>query len=382
MPRRRALSDFDLLPIAWDERLDQTQSIDAAICKDEASELSTCPSDDEFVSVSEYSSETEESWVSSMCLPPGVWPEAHAAYDQQRTRTTKRNGTERLNTAEVLPDGTRTTIVLRNLPQTWLRGDVVSFLDSHGFHARFDFAYLPRNFKKSQAFGFALVNFPAAADAQQALMALNYFMLDGQPVLAEWSEVIQGTEALVERYRNSAVMRDMDELHRPMLLRHGRMVSFPKPTKSVEALAEHMQCPAEAEQAPPECSPRTTLAVRKLGKSSSVESFRELLDQAGFATQYDFVYVPRHFTKGSSFGFAILNFVNDVLASEALDKIAMGALSANGETLTAEWSDGPQGLSALIAKYRDNRVMEEGMPESFRPVVLSEGVPIAYPRIN
>jgi RNA recognition motif-containing protein len=315
-----------------------------------------------------------------MCLPSGVWQE-DLAYHQQQTRTTKRKGTERLNAAEVLPDGTRTTIVLKNLPQTWLRGDVVSFLDSHGFHARFDFAYLPTNFKKGQAFGFALVNFPSAADAQQALVALNTFILDGRPVRAEWSKGIQGTEALVERYRNSAVMRD-NKLHRPMLLRHGRMVPFPKPTKPVEALAALVKSPAEAEQAMQECSPRTTLVVRKLGKSSSVKEFMELLDQAGFAAQYDFVYVPRHFTKGSSFGFAILNFVNDVLASEALDKIAMGALSANGATLTAEWSEGTQGLSALIAKDRDNRVMEEGMPESFRPVVLSEGVPIAYPHIN
>merc|ERR1711985_176935 len=114
--------------------------------------------------------------------------------------------------------------------------DLVGLLASHGFHSRFDFAYLPMNFKKGQAFGFALVNFLTAEDAQQARLAFNGLMLNQRPVLAEWSEVIQGTEALVEKYRNSAVMHDdVSELYRPMFLRHGRVVPFPKPEESTEA---------------------------------------------------------------------------------------------------------------------------------------------------
>ena len=53
----------------------------------------------------------------------------------------------------------------------------------------------------------------------------------------------------------------------------------------------------------------------------------EFLNRAGFEAQYDFVYVPRHFVQGSSIGFGVLNFVNHTLASEALGKIAAGALS-------------------------------------------------------
>lgn len=283
---------------------------------------------------------------------------------------------------KVLPDGTRTTIVLRKLPKTWVRTDLISFLESHGFQGRFDFAYLPMNFQKDQAFGFALVNCLAEPDAQQALTVFNGLMLDGRPVLAEWSEVIQGTEALVEKYRNSVVMRDdVSELHQPMFLCHGRIVPFPKPNESIEAEAEETPF-VEAQHATQGCLPCTTLLVRKLGRKSSVKQVMELLDQAGFVAEYDFVYVPRHFSEGSSFGYAILNFIDDVLASEAFSKIAMGALSVNGVTLTAEWSEGTHGLSALTAKYRNNRVMEEGIPETFRPVVLSKGIPIAYPDID
>jgi hypothetical protein len=187
----------------------------------------------------------------------------------------------------------------------------------------------------------------------------------------------------VEKYRNNAVMQDgISELHQPMLLCHGHVVPFPKPRESTEVPSEQGQFAAEAEQAAKGCSPRTTLVVRGLGHKSSVDQFMDLLDQAGFAAQYDFAYVPRHFTEGSSFGFAILNFNDDMLASEAVSKIAAGALSANGVTLTAEWSEATHGFSALTDKYRDNRVMKEGMPESFRPVVLSQGVPIPYPQIN
>merc|ERR1711939_1137644 len=132
-----------------------------------------------------------------------------------------------------------------------------------------------------------------------------------------------------------------------MLLCNGRVIPFPKPREAIDADAEQTQCSAEAQQAVQDCSSRTTLVIRKLGHNSSVEQFIELLNQAGFAAQYDFVYVPRHFTEGSSFGFAILNFIDDEFASEALGKIAAGTFSANGVTFTAEWSEAVHGLSAL-----------------------------------
>jgi hypothetical protein len=145
---------------------------------------------------------------------------------------------------------------------------------------------------------------------------------------------------------------------------------------------EQVGCSAQEEQAAPETSLCTTLIIRQLGRNNGVEQFMKLLNHAGFAAQYDFVYVPRHFTQGSSIGFAVLNFVDRTLALEAFSKIAAGALTWNGTTLTVEWSETMHGLSALIEKYRSNKVMKEGMPKSFQPVVLSNGIRIPYPSIN
>jgi len=239
------------------------------------------------------------------------------------------------------------------------------------------------NFKKGQAFGFALVNFLVTVDAEQALEALNGLVLEQRPVLAEWSEAIQGTEALVEKYRNSAVMHDdVSERHRPLLLSQGRVVPFPNPTARLERPAGQMRHPSEEHRSMFELASRTTLIIRKLGRGSSVEKLMMLLNRAGFAAQYDFVYVPRHFSKGSSFGYAVLSFVNHAFALEAISKFAAGALSVHGTTLTAEWSDTMHGRSALIEKYRSSKVLKKGMPESFKPVVLSNGIPTSYPHID
>jgi len=359
------------------------------MCKDGASERSTCPSDDESVSAPERrslwgdsDSETEGESPSAACLPPGVWQGGRVSTSQRRRTNKSRTGTETLM-VKSLPCDFRTTIVLRKLPTIWLREDLIGFLASHGFHGRFDFAYLPINFKKGQAFGFALVNFLAMVDAEQALAALNGLMLERQPVLAERSESIQGTEALVEKYRNNAVMHDdVGESHKPLLLSQGRVVPFPKPTARVQPPAEQMQAPSKAEPSMFELASSTTLIIRKLGRSCSLEQFMTLLNCAGFAAKYDFVYVPRHFSKGSSFGYGIVNFVDNAFALEALSKIAAGALSVNGTTVTAEWSDTMQGLSALIEKYRSSKVMKKGMPASFKPVVLSNGIPICCQNID
>jgi hypothetical protein len=383
--RQRSMSEFVVELVAQEQRHTRTDSV----CEEQASEQSTCPAEDETASGSERSrwgdSEDEESVTSVVFLPLAELREDQDSFNQHTTRTRmSHSGTERVaKPIATLPDGIRTTIVLRSLPSTWWREDLVNALSSQGFLGRFDFAYLPINFKKSQAFGFAVVNFLTAMDAQQALAAFNGMMLDRRPVRADWSDAIQGPEALVAKYRNSAVMHDdVSECHRPLLFCQGQVVPFPTPTELVQAPNEHVQLPAQERKATPELAPRTTLIVRKLGRKSSIEQFMTLLNHAGFAAQFDFVYVPRHFGEGSSIGFAVVNFVDHSLASEALGKIAAGALSFNGMTLTAEWSETMDGLSALIEKYRGNKVMRKGMPKSFQPVLLLNGVPIPFPFIK
>merc|ERR1711943_99686 len=106
--------------------------------------------------------------------------------------------------------------------------------------------------------------------------------------------------------------------------------------------AEQVQFRSQ-ERAMPELASCTTVIIRKLGRNSSRDQLMQLLDAGGFTSQYDFVYVPRHFSRGSSFGFGVVNFVNHEFAMQALQKFVVGAIAANNTTLTAAWSDSMHG---------------------------------------
>lgn len=193
-------------------------------------------------------------------------------------------------------------------------------------------------------------------------------------ILTEWSESLQGIEALVEKYRNSAVLHeDVEETHRPLLFRQGVPVAFPRSQRELPVPERRPK-----RQLSP-CGSRSTLVVRGLSRSATVEEFMELLDQSGFVAQYDFVYVPRNLSKGTTFGYAVLNFTSGELATAALTEINNGRLAAKGAVLSTEWSEACTGLEDLIDKYRNMKVMREGVPESYRPQVLLNGKRVPYP---
>jgi RNA recognition motif-containing protein len=347
--------------------------------------------DDETASVTSRSSfslpscwgDFEDHDVDVTSMPPGTW-QGPPQRPSQRNQTKKsRNGTTRLvcdapPTAELkVCSDPKTTVVVRKLPTTWTRADVLDLLGARGFQGLFDFVYLPFNFKRACVFGYAVVNFPEPADAERAIAALSGIVVDKSRILAEWSESVQGSGALVEKYRNSALLhKDVEESHRPLLLRHGVPVAFPNPSCDRQLPVPDW---LPTRQSSPLQSLRSTLIVRGLSRSTTVAEFMELLDESGFVAQYNFVYVPRNFSKGSTFGYAVLNFTSETLATAALTKISNGLLSAKGTTLSAEWSQACTGLEDLVNKYRNNRVMKQGVPESYRPQVLFNGKCVPYP---
>mmetsp|Transcript_99958 Transcript_99958/g.158209 ORF Transcript_99958/g.158209 Transcript_99958/m.158209 type:complete len:391 (-) Transcript_99958:10-1182(-) len=135
-----------------------------------------------------------------------------------------------------------TTLMLRNLPNDYTRDMLVEFLESSGFEGRFDFVYLPFDFKKLAGLGYAFVNMTSCKDAARAMKTLTGFRdwkIKSQKVLrVTWSTPLQGLEANVERYRNSPVMHpDVPGHFKPLLLHNGTPVAFPPPTKILQAPA-------------------------------------------------------------------------------------------------------------------------------------------------
>lgn len=133
---------------------------------------------------------------------------------------------------------TRTTLMLRNIPNDYSRAMLLELLDSHGFAGRYDFVYLPMDFKRTAGLGYAFINCVSSADAVAMKKKLRGFMhwrVNSQKVCeVRWGEPLQGLEAHIERYRNSPVMHySVPDEYKPIVFTNGIRSPFPAPTKRI-----------------------------------------------------------------------------------------------------------------------------------------------------
>jgi hypothetical protein len=134
--------------------------------------------------------------------------------------------------------GEYTTVMLRNVPNNYMRAMLVELLEMKGFRRRFDFVYVPTDFDKGSGLGYAFVNFIRHADAQDAMRILANFddwKVPSRKVLQlSWSMPLQGLTANIERYRNTSVMHpDVPNEFKPLLLKDGEPACYPPPTRNI-----------------------------------------------------------------------------------------------------------------------------------------------------
>lgn len=174
-------------------------------------------------------------------------PVAGKAWQVQRIRGRDTAGTQ----AAQLPESSRgtaagqredqlTTVLFRNLPNSFTRAMFLDLVDSEGFAGAYNFVYTPVDFTSQAGLGYAFINFISPAVAR-------YFWahFDGYtnwPVPSEkagvlnWSSPHQGLAAHVERYRNSPVMHStVPDDWKPAVFVDGVRVAFPQPTKVLKA---------------------------------------------------------------------------------------------------------------------------------------------------
>lgn len=135
-------------------------------------------------------------------------------------------------------DKDKTTVMLRNLPNDYTRQDLLELLDRHGFKSKYDFVYLPTDFKHFAGFGYAFVNMVSHEDAEEVRARLDKFSEWKVPSLKQldvkWGHPLQGRQAHIDRYRNSPVMHDnVKDEHKPLLFENGKVVKFPPPTRKI-----------------------------------------------------------------------------------------------------------------------------------------------------
>jgi len=126
---------------------------------------------------------------------------------------------------------------------------------------------------------------------------------------------------------------------------------------------------------------RTTLMLRNLPNDYTRELFLNMLDDECLAGEYDFVYFPVDFQTGSGLGYAFVNFTSHEEAVRAWQLLDGYNDWLVGSTKVCEvrWSNPVQGLNANVQRYRNSPLMHEKVPDSYKPVVFSNGVRVEYP---
>jgi hypothetical protein len=136
--------------------------------------------------------------------------------------------------------GEESTVMLRNVPNGYSRAMLLELLDSQGFQGRYDFVYLPMDFRNEVNLGYAFVNSLEHQDAVELSETLQGFAdwkSDSTKVCeVSWAHPHQGFQEHVERYRNSPVMHpSMPDEYKPMVFKNGIQQPFPAPTKAIKA---------------------------------------------------------------------------------------------------------------------------------------------------
>ncbi|KAL0365857.1 UNVERIFIED_CONTAM: protein terminal ear1 [Sesamum radiatum] len=116
---------------------------------------------------------------------------------------------------EELSTTSKTTVMIKNIPNQLRRGFLLDFLDSYcgTYSLEYDFFYLPMDFRTKKNLGYAFVNFTTGGAALRFMQILQNYRwktvkIDDGSFLSKkicnitWAR-IQGKAALVERFQNS-----------------------------------------------------------------------------------------------------------------------------------------------------------------------------------
>eukprot|EP00929_Paragymnodinium_shiwhaense_P099576 TRINITY_DN612_c1_g1_i1.p1 TRINITY_DN612_c1_g1~~TRINITY_DN612_c1_g1_i1.p1 ORF type:complete len:628 (+),score=171.07 TRINITY_DN612_c1_g1_i1:132-2015(+) len=132
----------------------------------------------------------------------------------------------------------QTTVMLRNLPDGYSRNMVSEILAEEGMGKKVNFVYVPMNFRNKASFGYAFVNLVDADAAEECRVKFEGFTrwkVESTKVCeVSWSDMHQGLEAHIDRYRNSPVMHEsVPDPFKPAVFDNGVRIDFPPPTKAL-----------------------------------------------------------------------------------------------------------------------------------------------------
>jgi len=294
-----------------------------------------------------------------------------------------------------------TTVMLKNIPNDYTQDMLLKLLDEEGFSCKYDFVYLPMDFRSGSAFGYAFINLVTPEHTRLFESHFHGFCRWAFPSrkVAEvtWSRPMQGLAATVERYRNSPIMHhDVPECYKPCMFQNGTRVCFPLPTKPVSlpeeivpqagslnaARSSQSTCNAwRSDKNESQSTERTTLMLRNLPNDYNRSMLLSMLDEEGFAGKYDFVYLPIDFASGAGVGYAFINMVSHQDAERFRVHFTGFTRWAFPSRKVAEvaWSNPNQGLAVHIERYRNSTVMHPSVCDEYKPALFANGVRVPFP---
>lgn len=279
-----------------------------------------------------------------------------------------------------------TTVMFKNIPNDYNRSMVMELLDQAGFKTRYDFLYLPMDFRSRCNFGYAFINFVTEVDAETCTSCFSGFSQWAVPSRKIASVVLsrptQSLEACVERYRNSSVMHpSVPDEFRPVVLCNGQRIPFPAPTRTI-AGPETQERAVPAQGAPAAGDMHlTSVLFRNIPNDYTRDMFLELLRQQGFLAAVDFVHLPLDPRRGLCLGYAFVNVVSHDLAlrfCQHFEGFSRWCVRSR-KVAQLTWSKPTQGLAAYVERFRNSSLMHPESPDAARPILLVQGQRVSFP---
>ncbi|KAF4655632.1 hypothetical protein FOZ61_007476 [Perkinsus olseni] len=174
--------------------------------------------------------EGEEELVMVVEEDPRETPEVDRSGRRQRSKMEDRDH----YSTRHMPAEKKTTVMLRNIPNKYTQRMLLDVIRARGFDTKFNFFYLPIDFRNRCNMGYAFVNFINHDAAMEFMNAFEGYKLEGfnsLKVCQTGFSRIQGLDANINHYRNSPVNYVSIPEYRPLWFVEGKEMPFPGPTQ-------------------------------------------------------------------------------------------------------------------------------------------------------
>eukprot|EP00929_Paragymnodinium_shiwhaense_P006772 TRINITY_DN110730_c0_g1_i1.p1 TRINITY_DN110730_c0_g1~~TRINITY_DN110730_c0_g1_i1.p1 ORF type:complete len:487 (-),score=73.86 TRINITY_DN110730_c0_g1_i1:563-1963(-) len=323
-----------------------------------------------------------------------------------------------------------TTVMLRNIPNKVAPSDVVDELNK-GYHAEFDFLYVPLDLQSKHNPGYCFINFRTSSAC--ARFVTDFHGVPSQErfpgnnsnkVLEVASARLQGAdENIVSLLGKAQLLGEISKCnpdYRPLVFnpvgtalpltggiqdnpiaftqgveagkeaKKGSKSGIEKKPKQEQTLAAGESAPddqpaSDAVDAQPnnfqgvfQEGVTTTLCIKHLAKDTTKQTLQDLLDGAGFKCTYDFIFVRADKSKQGCAGFAFVNFVSSDEAAffkDSFSDICEGVLQPGKPVAVLAGIN--QGLAKLISAHR--QFAKPDFPVEYQPSVFEDGFEVDFP---